>query len=80
MRFSFVLAVVAALAVSISATEETTCAVVCVYDRDCSGCIDSSCVSGLYPWTQPHDSPAYRSPQCAPDSICVAGCASAFTL
>ncbi|KIK46937.1 hypothetical protein CY34DRAFT_799929 [Suillus luteus UH-Slu-Lm8-n1] len=64
MRLSLVLAVVAALAVSISATEEIACAVVCVYDRDCAGCDDS----------------AYRSLQCAPDSVCVVGRASAFTL
>ncbi|KIK40975.1 hypothetical protein CY34DRAFT_806643 [Suillus luteus UH-Slu-Lm8-n1] len=38
MRFSFVLAVVAALAVSISATEEATCPIVCIYDKDCAGC------------------------------------------
>ncbi|KAG1775428.1 hypothetical protein EV702DRAFT_1118711 [Suillus placidus] len=39
MRFSFVLAVVAALTVSISASEASTekCPVLCLTDRDCKG-------------------------------------------
>ncbi|KIK31856.1 hypothetical protein CY34DRAFT_19500 [Suillus luteus UH-Slu-Lm8-n1] len=46
MRFYFVLAVVAALAVSISATEEATCPIACIYDKDCAGCgPDSACVA-----------------------------------